>query len=970
MVPSASFGLYDWGRPVDEPLQVLARTPWLVRDAVPLGGPGITRVLDAVEQVLGSGRGSPALADYLARAGVRHLVVRNDLDLQASGSVPPLLVHAALAGSPGITRVAAFGRPVGLGQGEPGKRLVATPELQPVFPAVEVFEVEPAQGADAVVTSYPTAGTQQVHGGPETLLPLLASGVTGPRTAVRLAGEDVLPDEPAAAPVVTDGYRDRESSFGRATDTQSATFGAGEQAQADRPVHDYLPVPPEGTRTTAVVHGATSVRSSSSAADADALLLRGPEHHAVAAFDDDPATSWLSGGLLPVGQWVEAGFDEAVDLRSVVLSTPRLPPGARRALRVRVSTDTGERVVDTSSRAPLTVALPEGPTRRLRVTLEAVAGLSATDLGAGGVEVRMVGPDGPLPLARGLRVPDGVQAADAAPVLSFAAGQRDRPACLRWEGRWECAQTLPRGDEDDDAVDRTFSLAAQGTFRVQAQGRLRAGEALDALLEIGRPMRASASSRALAHPAARPAAVLDGDPATGWLADPEDDAPELTLTWPDAAPVSGLVVLSDPSLDASRPRSVLVGTGQGAPTLLPVAADGEVRLPAPVVTRSVTLAFPEVTSVAALALDGLAVPLPVGISEVRVSGPDGELPRELAVAVGPVVLPCGQGPALVVDEVRRVDTSVTVAPADLLSPRTVTLQPCADSLQLGAGEHRLRLSRTAAVQPTALTLTPEAAAPPAPGPSRVQQVTHWGATERTLAVTAGEQAWLVVHENANAGWRATLDGRPLQAARLDGWQQAFLLPAGDGGQVRLEFTPQRSYRVALGVGAVLALVLVALAAGRRRRPPRAHPAPGGSVRIDQVRVLAPRTARLGALLAGAAVVVLGGAAGAAALVLGGLLVAARARVPDRLLLLTGPGALVLAGLLVAVRPWPATTLLSAPVQALCLLAAAALAVSLWPLPERTGQRPDDDPAPGPASAAPAPPPGAATPSPAASTAGA
>jgi hypothetical protein len=75
---------------------------------------------------------------------------------------------------------------------------------------------------------------------------------------------------------------------------------------------------------------------------------------------------------------------------------------------------------------------------------------------------------------------------------------------------------------------------------------------------------------------------------------------------------------------------------------------------------------------------------------------------------------------------------------------------------------------------------------------------------------------LVLAENADGGWRATLDRRPLRATTVDGWAQGFALPA-EGGQ--LEVTHEAGARTGwLWLqGALAATVLIlALPSARRR----------------------------------------------------------------------------------------------------------------------------------------------------------
>lgn len=99
--PLVLFGEYEWGRTFNEPLQPLADDPWAVRDLIPLGSVGAVRLLDGVEDLLTTGTRSPALAPYLARAGVRYVVVRNDLDVRRVTAPRPQIVRSVLAGTPG-----------------------------------------------------------------------------------------------------------------------------------------------------------------------------------------------------------------------------------------------------------------------------------------------------------------------------------------------------------------------------------------------------------------------------------------------------------------------------------------------------------------------------------------------------------------------------------------------------------------------------------------------------------------------------------------------------------------------------------------------------------------------------------------------------------------------------------------------------------------------------------------------------
>ena len=221
LAPGSSFGSYVWGEPRDEPMQYLADSRWAVRNAIPLAPAGNIRMLDAFEARLNQGRPSSGLAPYLRRAGVKYVVVRNDL--RPSRDVPDAtLVHHALNGSPGIELVETFGPEVGgrASLRKDGSRIVVNGGWQSRWRAIEVFEVARASRA---------VGAQRlpvVVGGPEDLLDLADHDVLR-EEPTQLAVDVARSGKPDGPIVLTDGLLDRERFFGRVHDGYSAVADTG-----------------------------------------------------------------------------------------------------------------------------------------------------------------------------------------------------------------------------------------------------------------------------------------------------------------------------------------------------------------------------------------------------------------------------------------------------------------------------------------------------------------------------------------------------------------------------------------------------------------------------------------------------------------------------------------------------------------------------------------------------------------------
>ena len=217
-------------------------------------------------------------------------------------------------------------------------------------------------------------------------------------------------------------------------------------------------------------------------------------------------------------------------------------------------------------------------------------------------------------------------------------------------------------------------------------------------------------------------------------------------------------------------------------------------------------------------------------------------------------------------------------------------------------------------------LTTAAATPP--GTVQVPTWRTWGPDRREVqAPPSATTRVLVIPESINPGWVArTSTGARLTPVAINGWQQGWVVPAGDKSTITLTFASNSLYRAGLAVGLSLLplLALLALWHTRRRRdddPPAQPWQPGAWAAVAAVAA--------GALIAGVAGVVVT----AAAL---GLRYALRQPRSDGVAVLLSAGGLVLAGAALSRQPWRSVDGYaghSAHVQLLALISLAALAVS-------------------------------------------
>jgi len=337
------------------------------------------------------------------------------------------------------------------------------------------------------------------------------------------------------------------------------------------------------------------------------------------------------------------------------------------------------------------------------------------------------------------------------------------------------------------------------------------------------------------------------------------------------------------------------------------------------------LAWRDVIDRTALGFDQLKPP---GLAEVTALDKAGApIAAADAAANGArrVDLPCGQGPVIGIAG-RFLQTSVSTTVADLLAGRPIAARTCDPApIALPAGPQELLISPGEAFIADGAQLTGPLAAELTTAMTAPVTVSGWQPDRREISVPRSPVTRvLVVPESVNPGWVAhTTDGAALTPVIVNGWQQGWVVPAGEQGVVTLSFPSNATYRTGLATGLCLLPVLLAMALvpGRRAVPEYlpAHPRAPGLLGVAGLL-------GVGAVIAGTAGVVVFGCALAA-----GVLMRHRHPDFDRLTLLTVAGGVILSGALLSRYPWRSVDgyIGHSPwVQLPALIALGALAASL------------------------------------------
>jgi arabinofuranan 3-O-arabinosyltransferase len=828
-LPGARFGEYTWGRPLDDVLEPLFTGDWASDQLSMIGSPGEARLLSAIEQRVDAGQGSAGLTQLLASMGVKYLVVRNDLEPSDLYGAWPARIHDALAGSPGLTEVATFGTDK-VGNARPDN---AVSNVYAPYPPVQIYRVDRAQAVASVV---PQAGTIRVFGAPESVLDLGDAGVLRGRPV--LLNSDA-PGIAASQYFVTDSLRRKLRNFGEIRVDYSQTLTASDPLSTFAAADDYLEPSWRPAESVAVYHGIASVTASSSAAGVGALPGQSATgSNPFSAVDGNPRTFWESGALTgPVHQWLRIGFDHAIDpgvIRVAFTDSSLIGPPVTKVIVQTAAGSTTDSVRATSK--PQSLAMPRGPTGWLRIT---VAAVSAAQFPPPGAQVAISDVAVPGVTATRTIMAPSVRLPAGAPLSVLLAKAQPQPSdCVRTSLRWVCSPFLSAPTEEEYGFDEGFTSTGSRPAAVRGQAIMTSTALItrDAWPGKDQP-RVRGTSVFTRDPQDMPSAAFDGSAATAWVAGATDRHPALTIKWPRVRTI----------------RQITISVPRGASTLDEVqVSDPAGLIGGGFIGRTATIKLPRPVRTGQLTLTFSPPSLPLQIAEVHIPGV-----RPLtANSNAQVRLRCGLGPTLRMNG-KLVRTKVSGTEADLRYGQPMAFAACS-SVAVRTGQNTVTEPAT---DPTGWDVQSVLLAP-GQGPHASASSAHptavktvsWTDSSRVLQVATTAPSYLEVAQNYNLGWQASIGGRVLTPVRLDGWEQAWLLPAGTHGLVSLAYQPDRLYRVALFGGLGLLALILAIALVPRRRRAVGHNAvgraagigPGASVPADRGGGAGPPTVRCAA----------------------------------------------------------------------------------------------------------------------------
>ncbi len=868
-VPGTDFASYRWGTTVDPITPGLMDRAYVARELIPYGSPASADLLNAVDRQMQEGVLAPkALAPVARLMGVGDINVRSDLTYERYGLPRPRSLWHFVTTAPGL------GTPVGFGGSSPNIPVPNLPlrdetylETPPSWVDPPKVAAVPVEDAQPIVRTAPTAQPVVIAGDGEGLVNSAAAGLVDGHELVFYSGSfSTKPDElrkivaDDAALVLTDTNRRQARRWGTVRDNLGLTERAGQEPLVTDYSDNRLPIFPDAG------DDAYTVAQDRGGVEADATgygdpIAYTPENRPANALDvdrdgqPDLRTAWKVGGFSPVdGERLQLRWDKARTASSIHFVQPVSGVRNRFITKVGLSFDGGpEQVVDlgqdTREKQGGTVRFPSQTFKRLDITIrDTVIEQPGVDphhprtydgISPVGFADIQVGNDSPA-LDEVIRLPEDL-------LGTVGARSQQHPLAIVLNRQRTNPTSAVRTDPETE-LERTFSLPTSRSFALTGQARLSSiapDSVLDAVLGLPSAadggVQATGTGRLPGDLGSRGSSALDGDPATWWSPNFQDQQGvgiRVQRTAPASFDHLDLSVLADgrhsvptririeqchPVAGDTACHGTTIASGDvpavpDSPDPNHVA-DATVQLDKPVSSNDFQVVIDSVRPVQTTDwYSGRQIDMPVGIAELGIPGVHVDRPT------GALDPSCRAG-LLTVDG-RPIGLSLRGSVAAALAGQPIDVTPCdlPAGLDLAKGDHLLRaapgidsginldtlsLRSAAGGQPDSaagtLARTPVATSTPP------IKITHQDSTSLTIKpARSSKDFWLAFGQSHNLGWTATADGKDLgQPTLVNGYGNGWKIPAGTT-EIKLAWAPQKVVNVMLWISALGALLLVGL----------------------------------------------------------------------------------------------------------------------------------------------------------------
>ncbi len=342
-VPGGTGGNYRWGmRSPDDLFPSFFGRSVVVRNSVVGRGDPAGNFLAGFDTAMAQGALQPGATSTIARyLGASDVLVRNDLLSEEIGGAAPSTISAQVAADPDLALARTYGHPgTDTMPTHSGPATRTQRALDPLDAAVHPLEVYSVLVPEPVVRAAPVTDQVLVDGDGGAFPVLAGLGILDGRQPVRYLGDlDQAELErtvhEGARVVLTDTNRRRAWDINRVANATSPTLSASGDIDAGNGATVTLWPDDASKQTVTFLQGGRSI-----VADRPGFGLQPfgrPSH----AFDGDPTTSWLTGGLGTArGNRIRLTLNKPRTVRRVVLQARDTEPSRISLVEVRLGNTT------------------------------------------------------------------------------------------------------------------------------------------------------------------------------------------------------------------------------------------------------------------------------------------------------------------------------------------------------------------------------------------------------------------------------------------------------------------------------------------------------------------------------------------------------------------------------------------------------------------------------------------------------